>query len=76
MLLCGYDVLVLTETWLDECVGSAELGLNDFNIYRKDRSGQTSLKSRGGGVLVGVRRSMCSQEIIIDCTNKIGRAHV
>ncbi|XP_053686506.1 uncharacterized protein LOC128736048 [Sabethes cyaneus] len=51
---CDYDVVVLTETWLDECLYSAQLFGNGFAVHRTDRNPLNSRKTRGGGVLIAV----------------------
>lgn len=62
--LCNYDILVLIETWLSSDFLDSELQFTDFNIYRKDRSADTSDKTRGGGVLIAVRKYLSSQLIV------------
>ena len=47
-----YDVIVLTETWLNECFYSAQLFGNAYTVYRNDRNPQKTGKNRGGGVLI------------------------
>ncbi|XP_062703999.1 uncharacterized protein LOC134286403 [Aedes albopictus] len=49
-----YDVIVLTETWLDDRVFSSQLFGADYSVFRTDRSAHNSNKSRGGGVLIAV----------------------
>ena len=44
------DIIALTETWLDDNFLDSELHLNDYNIFRKDRSNR-----RGGGVLLAIK---------------------
>lgn len=44
-----YDVIALTETWLDESTTDAML-LNNFTVFRNDRKG------RGGGTLIAVKK--------------------
>ena len=52
--LKSYDILALTETWLDETVGDAELEavFPDHTWFRRDRGGV------GGGVAWAVRSSL------------------
>lgn len=50
-----YDVIIITETWLDDTVSDAELGLSGYQIFRRDRSILTSSKEKGEGVLIAVR---------------------
>lgn len=51
-----YDVILITETWLDDSIGDLELQMRDFNLYRTDRSSLTSEKTRGGGCFLAVRK--------------------
>ena len=46
----SFDVIALTETWLDANFEDKELGLEGYNIFRKDRQGK-----RGGGVLMAIK---------------------
>lgn len=56
---CDYDVVVFTETWLNDNIMDTEL-TNEYVIYRCDRSPATSQFRRGGGVLIGVKRHLQS----------------
>ncbi|XP_055527980.1 uncharacterized protein LOC129720522 [Wyeomyia smithii] len=49
-----YDLIVLTETWLDDRIFSAQLFGNRYTVFRNDRSHLNSQKTRGGGVLIAV----------------------
>ncbi|XP_046684718.1 uncharacterized protein LOC124370481 [Homalodisca vitripennis] len=58
-----HDVLILTETNLNSQI-STELGFtNKYDIFRKDRSLDTSSKSSGGGVLVATTKQLRSTTI-------------
>ncbi|XP_053686651.1 uncharacterized protein LOC128736195 [Sabethes cyaneus] len=57
---CDYDVMVLTETWLDDHIHSVQLFGNLFNVYRCDRNRNNSNKTRGGGVLIAVSTRLIS----------------
>lgn len=46
----GYDVVALSETWLNESVSSEGIAMSDYNLIRQDRGG------RGGGVALYLRR--------------------
>ena len=46
----SFDVIALTETWLDVNFEDKELGLEGYNIFRKDRQGK-----RGGGLLMAIK---------------------
>ena len=52
---CNYDVVALTETWLNSSIYDSELFHLDFAVYRCDRTELSSAHSRGGGVLLSVR---------------------
>ena len=54
-----YDVLVITETWLNYSVLEAELTKTNFVIYRQDRP-EESGHDRGGGVLIGINKKLVS----------------
>ena len=64
-----YDIIVLTETCLDDTYNSAELGFENFSVYRCDRSSNTSLAVRIGGVLVAVRDGLSSSMISVERSN-------
>ena len=49
------DIIALTETWLDDNFLDSELHLNDYNIFRRDRSNR-----RGGGVLLAIKDQISS----------------
>ncbi|XP_055523057.1 uncharacterized protein LOC129717226 [Wyeomyia smithii] len=51
--LC-YDIIVLTETWLDSRTLSRQVFGNNYEVFRCDRNAENSRKSTGGGVLVAV----------------------
>jgi len=51
----SYDVIILTDTWLNPDILSNELRFSNFHIYRHDRDPFTSSLTRGGGVLIALR---------------------
>ncbi|KAL1396258.1 hypothetical protein pipiens_010652 [Culex pipiens pipiens] len=51
-----YDVIALSETWLQDDIVDAELSSN-YNLFRQDRNELTSDRSRGGGVLIAVKKA-------------------
>ncbi|XP_053698992.1 uncharacterized protein LOC128745962 [Sabethes cyaneus] len=53
-----YDIIVLTETWLDERTSSTQIFGPNYEVFRCDRSAHNSRKSTGGGVLVAVHRQL------------------
>ena len=46
-----YNIIVATETWLNNYIYDAELEMNEFAVYRKDRQ-----HSMGGGVLIAIHK--------------------
>ena len=66
---CDYDIICLTETWLNDSVTNAELFGTGFKyfIYRKDRDFVHYEKDDGGGVLIAVKTSLRS--IMLDASD-------
>lgn len=60
-----YDVLIITETWLCDSINNCELTLSNFKIFRADRNVNTSIKARGGGVLILVNKNIESSLSLI-----------
>ena len=54
---CDNDIILGTETWLDESIQNSELLLSDYDNFRRDRP------TRGGGVLVAIKKSLLSEHI-------------
>lgn len=50
-----YDVLVITETWLNESVKNSELSLHHYTIYRCDRDREATCELDGEMIRVGSR---------------------
>lgn len=46
------DVIVFTETWLDDTIPSSLISDNAYTIYRCDRNSDNNERTRGGGVLI------------------------
>lgn len=59
--LSDFDFIGLSETWLSSNVISSELGLHNYITYRCDRNQNTSIHSRGGGVLLAVKNKFHSR---------------
>ena len=64
-IACSYDIISFSETWLHSSIFDSELFHSDFVVYRCDRSVQSSVYSRGGGVLISVRSIYSSEQIIV-----------
>lgn len=59
-----YDLIAITETWLDPTINSSEIFPTSFEVFRKDRS------RNGGGVLLAFNRKLlCTRrnDLETDC---------
>ena len=56
------DVIGVAETWLNDKVLDAEVNIEGFTLFRKDRSHVSSAK--GGGVLLYVRNTLVSRACV------------
>lgn len=56
--LSSYDILILTETWLMPGVSDSELFDDRYIVWRRDRDYAVTGQSRGGGVLIAVRKDL------------------
>ncbi|XP_058827779.1 uncharacterized protein LOC131687700 [Topomyia yanbarensis] len=57
-----YDVIVLTETWLNDQINSLQLFGSKYTAYRNDRDPDSTGKKRGGGVLIAVSNRLSSKQ--------------
>lgn len=65
LLTVNFDIIVLTETWLNSNVFSSELFDERYVIYRRDRNRSGSCLGReGGGVLVAVAKRLSSKRMV------------
>lgn len=58
ILLHDYDILLFSETWLQDDVSSAELCDARYDVFRCDRNLNATNKRTGGGVMICVRREL------------------
>lgn len=56
ILLNPYDVVSLTETWLNDGISDTELFDDRYLVFRRDRNYSETGEKYGGGVLLAVRR--------------------
>jgi hypothetical protein len=56
MKMNGVDIVGLTETWLTSDIDDAEVGIEGYEVFRKDRV--VGDKLRGGGVMLYVREGL------------------
>lgn len=81
---CSYDVIIFIETWLNGDFNDEEFfDPKIFRIFRKDRDANKTNCSRGGGVLIAVRRSfqavrvnLPNSDTLLDqiCVNILGQS--
>lgn len=54
----NYNIICLTETWLNDNVLDSKLCFTNYNLYRNNRNNLSYGKKRGGGVLIAVNKIM------------------
>lgn len=59
-----YDIIVLTETWLQPSQNASEFLSDNYKSYRKDRLDSDLIASHGGGVLIAINSKLNSEQII------------
>ena len=58
------DIIILSETWLNDDVSLLELNLKHYNIFRSDRERYSDgAVHRGGGVLIGIINSIKAMNV-------------
>ena len=72
---CEYDILIFTETWLRADIESDEIS-SDYVFYRCDRSELTSHHSRGGGVLISVKKSLKCEHVLLENCDELEQVAV
>lgn len=60
-----YDIFIFNETWLTEKIVTSELDFHEYKVFRFDRNPQTSTLSKGGGVLIAVRKTYTSKSLVL-----------
>lgn len=66
-----YDVIVLTETWLNDQIFSSQLFGDLYTVYRKDRNAEITGKKRGGGVIVAVSNRLKSVDVTLPAHDQL-----
>lgn len=61
-----FDIVCLTETWLNNSINDSELFSNEYKVYRADRNFIASGRRRGGGVLVAIGSGFLATVIKFD----------
>ena len=55
---CGYDVIAIGETWLNQRIPNQCIMHQDYNLFRADRDQGITSKKRGGGLVTYVHISL------------------
>ncbi|XP_055589243.1 uncharacterized protein LOC129741528 [Uranotaenia lowii] len=71
-----YDVIVLTETWLNDEITSVQLFGHHYNVYRRDRDPTITGLRRGGGVLVAVSNRFTSFPVTVVNETELNVEHL
>lgn len=58
LCLSEFDIIALTETWLVDGITDTELFGDQYMVWRRDRDYCLTGQTRGGGVLIAVRKSI------------------
>ena len=54
-----FDVISITETWFHDGILDTEILTNlNYELFRKDRNHETSVKKSGGGVMLAIHKSL------------------
>lgn len=61
-----YDIIVLTETWLNSDIHNGEIFDNRYDVVRKDRSSG----KLGGGVLIALKKQISYEIISTNCESE------
>lgn len=57
----SFDMIAVTETWLNDNISDEELADDNYNIFRRDRDLIQTKKKDGGGVLLLVRDNLSAK---------------
>ena len=67
LLPIDYDILCLTETWLTENLSNFSIFLNNFEIYRRDKTPtQSTGSTKHGGVLIAIGKNINHEIVSLD----------
>lgn len=59
----NFDVIIITETWLNDSFINEEILNSNWTIYRRDRNFSATNLTRGGGVLIGVTNKLSTEPV-------------
>lgn len=57
----SYDIICITESWLNESVFNSELFDDRYIVFRNDRNFQKTKQGKGGGVLIAINRELSAE---------------
>ena len=60
----GYDIIAITETWLNDKILDSEVEFSGYHMARMDRCG----RKRGGGLIAYVKKSFVSTLQVVSST--------
>ena len=60
---CCFDMIALTETWLNPSIFENEFMADKYSVFRADRDFLSTGRERRGGVLLAVDKKCCSREV-------------
>lgn len=63
---CDFQIIAITETWLDPTISSSEFLDSKYIAFRSDRVDSNINASKGGGVLIAVRSDIYCEEYCND----------
>jgi len=62
LLGSDYEILALSETWLNSSILNSELFTDEYTVFRRDRCADTGML-RGGGVLLAVKNHIKAKRL-------------
>lgn len=63
---CEYDIVALTETWVQDGVYNSELFPARYTVFRKDRDLKRTQLKKGGGSLLAINNRIASTKLDLD----------
>lgn len=61
LMKTNYDIIAITESWLNESIYNGELFDDRYHVFRRDRLSSSSVKSDGGGACIAINKTFCSK---------------
>lgn len=67
VLSSDFELIAVTESWLYDGINNEELFDNRYEVYRKDRNLQKTMKKIGGGVVLAIDKKFNSKLVPLNC---------